>query len=192
VLGEAIGGNNSWTTGEGTNHGYQASERTHDIMVLDGNFDTTDVAEPFIEVFSAGNSGPGPYTLTSPKEAKNLIIIASSQNYRVGNIDTISSFSSRGPAQDGRWVPTVATPGQKISSARNDDGGSCSTAIPGTNNYYAYCSGTSMAAPHASGSYTGDGVVAGVQCWRRPQPSHGKGTAGEWRHGHGRSRYPQR
>jgi len=51
VLGDAIGGNNSWTTGEGTQHGYQASERTHDIMVRDGNFDTDNVAEPFIEVF---------------------------------------------------------------------------------------------------------------------------------------------
>ncbi|MCB0239844.1 MAG: hypothetical protein KDH08_14640, partial [Anaerolineae bacterium] len=84
VLLNAIGGNNSWTTGEGTNHGYQASERTHDIMVLDGNFDTPAVAEPFIEVFSAGNSGPGTNTLTAPKEAKNLIITASSVNYRVG------------------------------------------------------------------------------------------------------------
>jgi uncharacterized repeat protein (TIGR01451 family) len=154
VLGGAIGGNNSWTTGEGTNHGYQSSERTHDIMVLDGNFDTTTVAEPFIEVFSAGNSGPAPSTLTAPKEAKNLIVTASSQNYRVGSIDNISSFSSRGPAVDGRWVPTITAPGEQIASSRNDDGGSCSTPIPGTNNLYAYCSGTSMASPHASGSVT--------------------------------------
>ena len=152
VIGGAIGGNNSWTTGEGTQHGYQASERTHDIMVRDGNFDTTSVAEPFIEVFSAGNSGFS--GLTSPKEGKNLIVIASSVNYRAGNIENISSFSSRGPAVDGRWVPTVAAPGEEIASARNDLGGSCSTAIPGTNNLYAFCSGTSMAAPHASGAIT--------------------------------------
>ncbi|MCA9869441.1 MAG: S8 family serine peptidase, partial [Anaerolineae bacterium] len=94
VLGGAIGGNNSWTTGEGTQHGYQASERTHDIMVLDGNFDTATVAEPFIEVFSAGNSGSS--GLTSPKEGKNLIVTAASNNYRAGNIDAIASFSSRG------------------------------------------------------------------------------------------------
>ncbi len=154
VLGNAIGGNNSWTTGEGTNHGYQASERTHDQMVLDGNFDTTTIAEPFIEVFSAGNSGPGASTLTAPKEGKNLIIVASSQNYRVGSINNISSFSSRGPSVDGRIVPTITTPGEQIASARNDTGGSCATAISGTNNYYAYCSGTSMAAPHTSGSIT--------------------------------------
>ena len=161
VLGNAIGGNNSWTTGEGTNHGYQASERTHDIMVRDGNFDTTTVAEPFIEVFSAGNSGPGTSTLTAPKEAKNLIITASSQNYRVGSIEVISSFSSRGPAVDGRWVPTIAAPGEEIASTRNDLGGNCSTAIAGTNNYYAFCSGTSMASPHAAGA-----VVLTTEWWR--------------------------
>jgi len=161
VLGNAIGGNNSWTTGEGTAHGYQSSERTHDLMVLDGNFDTTTVAEPFIEVFSAGNSGPALYTLTAPKEAKNLIVVASSRNYRVGNIDTISSYSSRGPAVDGRWVPTITAPGEQIASTRNDEGGDCATPIAGTNNMYAYCSGTSMAAPHGSGA-----VVLLTQWWR--------------------------
>ncbi|MCB8989110.1 MAG: S8 family serine peptidase, partial [Ardenticatenaceae bacterium] len=161
VLGGAIGGNNSWTTGEGTSHGYQASERTHDLIVLDGNFDTTDVAEPFIEVFSAGNSGPGSGTLTSPKEAKNLIVTASSVNYRAGSIDSISSFSSRGPAVDGRWVPTITSPGEQISSSRNDLGGSCSTSITGTSNLYAFCSGTSMASPHTSGA-----VVLTTEWWR--------------------------
>ena len=161
VLGGAVGGNQSWTTGEGTAHGYQASERTHDIMVHDGNFDTATVAEPYIQVFSAGNSGPGSQTLTSPKEAKNIITVASSSNYRVGNIDTISSFSSRGPAVDGRIKPDITAPGDQIASTRNDTGGSCASAIAGTNNMYAYCSGTSMAAPHISGS-----VVFVTEWWR--------------------------
>ena len=160
VLLNAIGGNNSWTTGEGTNHGYQASERTHDITVLDGNFDTAAI-EPFIQVFSAGNSGPGANTLTAPKEGKNLIIVAASRNYRVGAIDTLASFSSRGPAVDGRIVPTITTPGEQIASTRNDLGGDCSTAIAGTNNLYAFCSGTSMAAPHASGA-----IALATEWWR--------------------------
>jgi subtilisin family serine protease len=162
VLLGAVGGNNSWHTGEGSGLGYRAPERTHDLIVRDGNFDTADVAEPFIQVFSAGNSGPGPTTLTAPKEAKNMIIVGSSLNYRAGNINTISGFSSRGPAVDGRLGVTIAAPGSSIASARNTLGGSsCTTAISGTNNMYAFCSGTSMAAPHAAGT-----IVLATEWWR--------------------------
>ena len=69
-------------------------------------------AQPFTLVFAAGNagfSGPG-----APTEAKNLIAVAASQSHRAGNIDDISSFSSRGFAVDGRVVPTVAAPGETI------------------------------------------------------------------------------
>ena len=153
VLGGAIGSNNSWTSGEGTNHGYQATERTHDFAVHDANFDTAGVAEPFMIVFSAGNSGAS--GLTAPKEAKNVIVTAGTQTHRVsGNIDAMYGSSSRGPAVDGRWVPTIAAPGQSVASTRNDDGGSCGTAIAGTNGLYSFCTGTSMAAPHTSGSLT--------------------------------------
>ena len=156
----AVGTNNSWHTGEGTAHGYQASERTHDLMVLDGDFDTP-APEPIIWVFSAGNSGPGASTLTAPKEAKNVITVGSSLNFRAGSIDSMSSFSSRGPAVDGRILPTVAAPGDTIASSRNDDGGSCSTAIAGTSNLYAFCSGTSMAAPQVSGV-----LAVATEWWR--------------------------
>ena len=161
ILGSAVGGNNSWTTGEGTQHGYQSSERTHDFMVRDGNFDTPTTAEPFIEVFSAGNSGAS--GLTAPKEAKNLIVTAGTQNYRVSsNIDAMYSSSSRGPSVDGRWVPTIATPGEQIASALRQGGASqCTSAISGTNNIYSWCTGTSMAAPHTSGS-----LVLITEWWR--------------------------
>lgn len=163
VLGGAVGSNNSWTSGEGANHGYQATERTIDMAVRDGNFDTPATAEEFIWVFSAGNSGPGASTLTSPKEAKNVIVTASTDAYRVsGNVDAMSGFSSRGPSVDGRYVPTIAAPGGSIGSTRNDDGGSCGTAIPGTNDLYSLCSGTSMAAPHASGA-----LVLITQWWKQ-------------------------
>ncbi len=160
--GGALGSNNSWTTGEGTAHGYQASERTYDFMVRDADFDTPAAAEPHVVVFSAGNSGPGSSTLTAPKEAKNVIVTAGTQNYRTTqDIDAMYVSSSRGPAVDGRLGVTIATPGQTIASTRNDLGGSCASAISGTNNLYAFCTGTSMASPHASGS-----VVLLAQWWR--------------------------
>lgn len=147
-----VGANASWTTGEGTAHGYKASERTFDTMIRDGDFDSP-TPEPYIFVFSAGNSGPGATTLTAPKEAKNPITVAASRNFRAGAIDTIASFSSRGPAVDGRLLPTIAAPGDTIASTRRRAGASsCGTAISGTGGLYSNCSGTSMAAPHISGS----------------------------------------
>jgi len=162
VLGGAIGSNNSWTSGEGTAHGYQSTERTHDFMAKDGDFDTDGVAEEFMLVFSAGNSGVGNNTLTAPKEAKNNIVTAGTQTHRVsGDVDAMYGSSSRGPSVDGRFVPTIAAPGQSVASTRNDDGGSCGTAIAGTNGLYSFCSGTSMAAPHTSGA-----LVLITQWWR--------------------------
>ncbi len=153
VLGGAVGSNNSWTSGEGINHGYQSSERTIDFASRDGNFDTTDIAEEFMWVFSAGNSGPGANSLTAPKEAKNVIVTAGTQTWRVSdNVDAMYNSSSRGPSVDGRFVPTIAAPGERVGSTRNNDGGSCGTAITGTNNLYSFCTGTSMAAPHVSGA----------------------------------------
>ncbi|UXI69996.1 S8 family serine peptidase [Tahibacter amnicola] len=161
LAGNAIGTNASWTTGEGTAHGYQASERTFDMMIRDGDFDAAN-NQPYIIAFSAGNSGPGASTLTAPKEAKNPIIVASSTNFRAGAINAISGFSSRGPAVDGRVLPNVSAPGESIASARRRAGASlCGTEIAGTATHYALCSGTSMAAPHVSGS-----IALITQWWR--------------------------
>jgi Subtilase family len=161
LTGNAIGMNASWHTGEPAPHGYQASERTFDTMIRDGNFDVTG-NQPFIIAFSAGNGGPNPSTITAPKEAKNPITTASSLNLRAGPIGNLSSFSSRGPALDGRVLPTIAAPGDTIASTRRRAGAAqCGTAIAGTNGYYANCSGTSMAAPQVSGMLS---ILA--QWWR--------------------------
>lgn len=121
-------------------------------MVRDGNFDTPTVNDAFMIMFSAGNSGPNANTLTSPKEAKNPISVAASRNQRVGSVADIVGFSSRGPSVDGRMLPTITAPGEQIASTRRIAGGtSCGTAIAGTTNNYSFCSGTSMASPHAAG-----------------------------------------
>ncbi|NKI33713.1 S8 family serine peptidase [Wenzhouxiangella sp. XN79A] len=174
LTGGAIGSNNSWTSGEGTQHGYQATERTYDLMVLDGNFDTPSVLDPFMVVFSAGNSGGS--GVTAPKEAKNVVVTGSLETFRVsGDVDAISGFSSRGPAVDGRWLPTISTPGESVSSTRRPSASSCASPISGTDGEYSFCSGTSMAAPHASGA-----LILFTQWWRQqfagatPSPAMGK------------------
>ncbi|MEO7794962.1 MAG: S8 family serine peptidase [Thermoanaerobaculia bacterium] len=161
LAGGAIGSNNSWATTAGFGHGYTADCRMEDTLVRDGNLETASFAEPFLQVFSAGNSGSLPSTITEPKEAKNIVTVANSLNARAGNLDAIAGGSSRGPAIDGRTLPTIAAPGTSIASTRNDSGGSCAIAIADTSDRYAFCSGTSMASPHAAGA-----VVLAAQWWR--------------------------
>lgn len=168
LIGNSLGVNNSWYSNASTASTYLADERTHDLMVRDGDFTSTGTNEEFVIVFSSGNAGPGVMSMTRPKAAKNIITVGNSLNYRAGNIDDLRSSSSRGPTADGRYAPTVLAPGTQISSARsNNNPSSCGTAIAGTNNWYAYCTGTSMAAPQVSG------VIALFAEWWREQPFAG-------------------
>src|SRR5262249_61647034 len=168
VANGAVASNNSWTL-RGL-AGYSSTARTHDIMVRDADF-TTLAAEPLTMVFGAGNLGPTAKSIPEPQEAKNLITVGASENFRddpwivdcgsSSDINAVAELSSRGPAKDGRILPTITAPGTSIASLRSATGTyglpTCKGIIDAN---YATDSGTSMAAPHVTG-----GVALITQWW---------------------------
>ena len=114
--------NNSWGGGPG-NSWYMA---TVDSWRAAGIF----------PAFSAGNSGPGCGTAGSPGDYPQSFASGATNS-----VDSIASFSSRGPSAFGGTKPDVAAPGVSVRS---------STASSNTS--YAFFSGTSMGSPHTAGS----------------------------------------
>jgi len=93
-----------------------------------------------IIIKSCGNQGQSSqYRITEPGNSKSIIACGSLQNGL--NSTVLSSYSSRGPAPDGRIKPDVCVPGEGIYSAQS-----------GTQNGYVSMSGTSMAAPAVNGA----------------------------------------
>ncbi len=100
-----------------------------------------------LHVFSSGNTGPAPGSVSSTAASKNALVVGSVLDHidvgpDLGAGDDpgmISRFSSRGPCGDGRWAPKVAAPGEGIlgANANNNIG-------------YFESDGTSMAAPHVT------------------------------------------
>ncbi|MCL2337561.1 MAG: S8 family serine peptidase [Firmicutes bacterium] len=77
----------------------------------------------FLPLFGAGNSGPREGTVTAEANSKNALVVGASGNPRpaLENTSTgtmnIASFSSRGPASDGRLKPELVAPGTSVISA---------------------------------------------------------------------------
>ena len=99
-----------------------------------------------VVVFSAGNDGPDPETITAPKNISINLVNTFSVGALTGNNPTlpVAGFSSRGPSVcsgEGALAikPEVSAPGVNVRSAVLDNG-------------YGLKSGTSMAAPHVSGA----------------------------------------
>lgn len=155
--------NNSWAMNGAA---YSADDRTVDLGVRDADPANTDQT-PLVIVFSAGNSGPGAGTVT--KNPKNAILVGNALNFRPGegagdDIRGINNGSSRGPAADGRLLPTVTAPGTDIVSARSNvdtDAMTAGVQRPraaytdtggGVHNNHTRMSGTSMASPHVAGA----------------------------------------
>ncbi len=129
--------NNSWTSGPVDCAAQRALYEN-----LFATYDALGIAV----VFSAGNSGPDPSTITSPK----FLFLDSINIFAVGNINGnnsgffINTGSSRGPSpcqgtDQERIKPEVVAPGTFVRSAVRGGG-------------YNFFTGTSMAAPHAAGA----------------------------------------
>ncbi len=116
---------NSWWTGTMGQYSAKSMETDHFCW---RNMDV-------VLIKSCGNQGQtSQYRITEPGNSKSIIAVASVGNGI--NATTLSTFSSRGPAPDGRIKPDCAAPGGNIFSAERN-----------TTNSYVSMSGTSMSAP---------------------------------------------
>jgi len=140
---------NSW--GSATNRDYNEQAHQTDQFMW--------AHKDFCIFFANGNSGAT--GVNPPATAKNCVSIGSCNN-GAGGMNTLSGFSSLGPTADGRYKPTVCSPGSYVTSSTS-----------GTNTYGSM-QGTSMATPGACGS----GVLV-RQYLREGWYPYGKKVAGD-------------
>ncbi|HMN24164.1 MAG TPA: S8 family serine peptidase [Ignavibacteriaceae bacterium] len=124
--------------------GYNQFDSGYSYTYNDMNGNTTIVTKALELAFqrgistftSAGNEGNNSWKyIIAPGDGFNVITVGA-----VNEFGNVASFSSRGPTSDGRIKPEVAAQGVDTYGA-----------VSGTNNGYRFASGTSAAAPIASG-----------------------------------------
>ncbi len=102
-------------------------------------------------------------TIGIPGTAKKLISVGShvtkdgwtdvnANSYSQGQLNNISSFSSRGPTRDNRIKPDFTAPGEVIVAAKTSQANvSAQNIVINTNGKLQKMQGTSMASPHVTG-----------------------------------------
>lgn len=121
---------NSWWTG--TMGQYTNAASTFDLFAWKN--------KDIVLIKSCGNQGQSSqYRITEPGNSKSVVDCASLRNGL--NATVLSTYSSRGPAPDGRIKPDISAPGETVYSAQSGSSGG-----------YVSMSGTSMAAPCVNGN----------------------------------------
>jgi subtilisin family serine protease len=105
------------------------------------------LGQDLLVLFAASNDGVehGDASIGSPGNGKNCLTVGAAESIALP-IDTVASFSSRGPTSDGRLKPDVVGPGDAITSAAASGApglATCATTV---------MSGTSMATPAVAGA----------------------------------------
>lgn len=127
----AIGSTNNTITIDGANNQMTVNESCSNLGLMVGSYFTR-YSWPY---YSSSSGEHAYYTY----------------NYYFGDqIGQVSPFSSRGPSRDGRTKPDVVAPGQYVISTISSRGSYSASNIQPSRKYYAM-SGTSMAAPNATG-----------------------------------------
>ncbi|MGH9867693.1 MAG: S8 family serine peptidase [Candidatus Polarisedimenticolia bacterium] len=160
-------GNNSWG---GLGSQYNSISAEYDALVRDANLDPADGEQSFLPIFSAGNFGPLRGTVGWPSTGKNVLSVGATENHRplvtdgcgastleADSADHVLTYSSRGPAGDGRVKPDLVAPGSHVyslaSSALDYNGiGNCDLYHPPGQRRITWSTGTSQAAAHVSGA----------------------------------------
>jgi subtilisin family serine protease len=94
-------------------------------------------------------------TITEPANGENVVAVGSYNTKTFGgnpSSEGISSFSSLGPTRDGRIKPDLAAPGSVLYSARSSEASYSPSEIVTANDNYVIKQGTSMSAPHVTGT----------------------------------------
>jgi subtilisin family serine protease len=141
------------------------------IDPLEEAVNTLSAQHGILFVISAGNNGR-PRTVGSPGSADAALTVGA-----VDRADNIAFFSSRGPrVGDGAVKPDITAPGVDIVAAKAAEGTIGDPAQDG----YVSLSGTSMAAPHVTGSaallaqqhpdWTGAQLKAALTASAKPNP----------------------
>ncbi len=185
--------NNSWGANNDGGDGYDAQCREVDLAVRNPN-PTSPALESLAVVFSAGNAGGRPRSITTPHESKNAIIVGNSltsrpaQGFPSEDIRGIAGTSSRGPAVDMRILPTIVAPGTDVSAAFSRTS-TAFTPIPGTGrpdpaNPAATIDQYHLTYRHVAGSaasrrrvWRDHGMVAQSHRRQDAQPGHAEGPA---------------